>query len=407
MTLIYFIPLILAAAWSIKYDRQAEFDDNKSHRYWLLYVILSLIAALGYALGGDKQQYLSEFAEYSTDISDFAEEIENGIVDRGQMPLWVTLNFFAKVLFDSFTIVQIIESFFVNFAVFYFFKKYTQHVFLTILLFIFSFNYFYFNNEIMREAIAIGICLFATEAYFKKRYIIAFFMVLIAMLFHVSAIVMFLFPFMSFRVTVKRFPFMILGAMAFWFVSNVLFTKIINALLGQEGALVTKVLFYSSYSSGGVGAFIIYTIIYLVCPFLLMHYGLQRGFQDKELIRRKERFMTMYLCIAIVVISFLPLVRFNNYLLIVYMCFTTDTIYTLFKEKKHFLSKIVCFCIFWGYSTFQFVAVNPNSNQSALVLYFPYTTILDTNFDRSERQRIHSIITDGSVDAQNQREVEL
>lgn len=406
MVLIYLIPLALAAIWCFKYDRQAEMDAHKSHRFWLLCIILSLITGLSYALGGDKQIYLTEFEGYPDSFEDIAEHIKLGITTRGQMPGWVLLNCFAKIIFNSFYVVQLIEAFFINFAVFYTVRRYTQHVFFFSILYCLTFTYFYFNTEIMREAFSIGFFLLATETWFRKKYKLAMLLALFAITFHVSAIVFLLFPFMQFRITTKRFLWMVLAAFLFWLVSNALFKVIIAIFLGQTGSLVAKILAYSTFATAPI-AFVIYTIIYIVAPFVIMYLGIHRGVQDQEIIRRKEQFMAFYLCIAIIVPSFLPLSRFLNYPQTVFLCLTTDVLYLLFTERRHFISKVVCVLLIWGYTTYQFIAYNPNANSRYLTLVYPYTGFWDEDtFDRSERQNIHSTITAGfSKSEENTRTV--
>lgn len=407
MVLVYLIPLALAAIWCVRYDRQAEMDSHKSHRFWLLCIILSLITGLSYALGGDKQTYLTEFEGYPDSFENIAEHIRLGITTRGQMPGWVLLNIFAKAIFGSFYVVQLIEAFFINFAVFYTAKRYTQHVFLFSIFYFLTFTYFNFNTEVMREAFSIGFFLLATETWFRKKYTLTVVLGLLAIMFHVSAIVILLYPFLQFRITLKRFPWVVMASAVFWIVSNKLFSIIISLFLGQTGSVAAKILLYSSYSTGLI-AFVIYTVIYVVAPFVIMYLGIHRGAQDPEIIRRKEQFMTFYLCIAVIIPSFLPLVRFLNYPQTIFLCLTTDMLYLLFTEKRHFISKLCCTMLIFGYSIFQYIAFNPYTNSNYLVMYFPYTGFWnEDSFDRTERQNIHAIINSGNTkNAENIRTVE-
>lgn len=407
MSFIYLIPIILSLVWCVEYDRQEKFDDLKSHRFWFLYVILSLITGLSYALGGDKQLYLTEFERYSSDVTNIYRECELGIMERGQMPGWVLLNLFAKSFFDSFYIVQLVEAFFVNFAIFYTCKRYTQRVFFFVLMYCLSFQYFNLNTEVMREAFAVGFCLLGTEMLFRKRYLFSGVLFGLALLFHVSAIAMILlFPLVTFKVTLRRFVWFLLGSLCLWLFSNFLFNLIIEMLLGQEGKLLAKILVYSSFSTG-LFAFVLYLIIYLVTPFFMMRLGIENGIQDAEIMRSKERFLTYYLCIAIVVPSFLPLSRFFNYAIPVVLCMTTDLLYTLLREKSHFFVKIACVLVFWGYTIFQYVTYVPKIDASCLTMWIPYTSILDEgSYDRTYRDHIHSILVDGEIADENKREAE-
>lgn len=405
MVLIYLIPLTLAAIWCVKYDRQAEMDSHKSHRFWLLCIILSLITGLSYALGGDKQTYLDEFELYSTHWDELANTIKMGLLIRGQMPGWVIINYVVKILFGSFYVVQLIEAFFVNIVVFYTAQKYTQRVFLFALLYCFTFTYFVFNTEVMREAFAIGFFLLGAETMFRKKWVATICLFAMAMLFHISAIVVFLLPFMRIRITPKRFLYILLASALFWLASNFLFKFLVAALLGQEGALVEKVLLYSTFSTGPI-AFVIYAAIYLAAPFWIMHLGMRESAADPELIRRKEQFIAYYLCIAIIVPAFLPLARFLNYPRVIFLCLTADLLYRLFASKRHFITKLVCILLTWGYSSYQYIAINPITNSRFLDLFFPYTSILNEDYDRSHRKDLHSTTIGDEKSEENTRTVQ-
>lgn len=407
MSFIYLIPIILALVWSIQYDRQEDFDMRKSHRFWLLCIILSLITGLSYALGGDKQLYLTEFSDYSTDLSQIGIEIELGYLTRGEMPGWVILNVLSKILFDSFYPVQLVEAFFINFAVFYIAKRYTQHTFFFVLLYCLSFQYFNFNTEVMREAFAIGFCALGAEMLFRRCYILTGVLFLLALTFHVSAIAMvLLFPLMRFTIKPKHFLYVSLAALLFWFSSNYLFKFLIELLLGQEGMVVSKILGYSSFSTSFI-ALLIYMVIYQVGPYFMMHWGIEKGSQDPEIMRRKEQYITYYLCIAIIVPSFLPLARFFNYTMPILLCLTTDLLFTLLQEKRHFFTKIACVFVFWGYSIQQYIDYSPKIDARCVVLWFPYTSIVDEDdYDRSYRANIHSILVNGEKAEENTREAD-
>jgi len=406
MTAIYLIPIILAAIWCFLYDDQKEFDSRKSHRFWLLCIILSLITGFSYALGGDKQKYLTEFEEYPNEFYGWLEEIEERLMTKGEMPLWVLLNCFAKNVFNSFYPVQLIEAFWINIAVFHTVKRYTQRVFFFVLLYCFTFTYFTFNTEVMREAFAIGFCLYGMETYFRKKYAHTVLLFTIAIFWHVSSIVMVLFLFTRFKVTPKRLMFTILASATFWALSNLLFSQIVSSFLGEKNALFTRVLMYSTFKVGPI-AYILYLTIYILAPFCIMHYGIPKGLKDKEVIARKEHLMAFYLCIGAIVPSFLPLARFLNYALIAYYCMLTDTLYTLFQDKKHIITKAVCCFIAVGYYTFQYITCNPRSDARYYDLWFPYTSIFDEDsYNRNRRQQIHFSVLTNKKAEENTREVE-
>lgn len=407
MSLVYLIPIILTIVWSIEYDRQAEFDTYKSHRFWLLYVLLSLITGVSYALGGDKQTYLTEFSDYSPYFSDIFREMEAGIMERGQMPGWVLLNVLARAIFDSFYFVQLVEAFFINYVVFSIFKRYTQRVFFCVLLYCLSFQYFNMNTEVMREAFAIGFCLLGAEMLFRQRYGWTCLLFLLALVFHLSAIVMVaLFPFMRFDITPRRFPFVLLASLGMWLLSNLVYVVMLQTMSGQESMIFKKLLSCASFSTGIV-AYFIYTVTYLVAPYVMLHLGIRSGSDDEAIVRQKKHYVACYLCIAIVVPSYLILARLFNYVIPILLCITCDLLFTLFQTKRRFVPKVLCVLLFWGYSVFQYVAYMPKANDRSLAFWIPYTSVIDEgSYDRTYREKIHDALIDGVKAEDNTRDAE-
>lgn len=102
MTIFYVIFILLAGYYSYKYDRIEEYDSHKQHRLWLLCGYLICLTGFSYGLGADKFTYMSEFENYPKNISEVGDYLWVALFTRGHMPLWVLLNLFCKVTFDSF-----------------------------------------------------------------------------------------------------------------------------------------------------------------------------------------------------------------------------------------------------------------------------------------------------------------
>lgn len=130
----------------------------------MLCVLLILITGFSYGLGGDKFVYMRQFEAIPTDIPAL-EYASLAIVIQGNMPLWTLLTIFAKNCFDSFYAVQLIQAIITNLTFFYIASKYTHRYFCFIIAYFLTLTYFIFNTEIMREGIAIAICMVGMEAY--------------------------------------------------------------------------------------------------------------------------------------------------------------------------------------------------------------------------------------------------
>lgn len=80
----------------------------------------------------------------------------------------------------------------------WFIGKYSENITLSIFLF-FMTSYFGFTMGAIRQSLAIAICLLAIDCQMKRKYLLFFALVLLAMTFHSFALVFFASPFLEFR----------------------------------------------------------------------------------------------------------------------------------------------------------------------------------------------------------------
>lgn len=170
-----------------------DIDNVKGLLIWILLLTLILLASLrDITIGGDTANYLRDYnrtPELDTLTKSYFKS------SRFQ-PGWIYLVSFVKTFFNDFNALLFIQALFVNTVIFRFFKKHTKFPLLCILLYFVSY-YIEFNTEILRESIAVCICLLAYNQYLKKKYIPSILLWVLAFYFHISAVIALLFPFIG------------------------------------------------------------------------------------------------------------------------------------------------------------------------------------------------------------------
>lgn len=386
MTLVYLIFLLLAAYCSFKYDALEENDQHKSHRFWMLCGLLICISGFSYGLGGDKFVYMDNFERLSPDLS-FYESIYFGVLIQGNMPLWTILNLLVKQTFDSFYVIQFIQSTIVNLGFCYIIRRYTHRWFMFLLVYFLSEVFFQFNMEVMREGIAIALSMFAAESYMDGKKGRFFALIATAMLFHISATIMLAFPFIRLRITKWTLPAAFAIAGITWVASDFILTHIAVLALGGIGMLIQKVLFYAVQASNIFG-FLRSAITYIIFPFIIMYFGLL--WEDNEEMRqRKEKLISFHIFLSILGCAFAGLSRFRNYMEIYYLVMLADFCYMLFRTKRYFIIRSCTLAGTIFLIALKYFLYYPLNKAYFYQLFVPYTCILDEDRHVYFREDIH------------------
>lgn len=387
MSIFYLIFVILTAYYSFRYDGIEEYDQHKSHRFWLMCFYLILLTGFSYGLGGDKFAYIREFENYPDRFSEVGNYIWIQFIAKGQMPLWTLVNMIAKSIFHSFYALQLMESAAINTAVCYIASKYTHRYFLFLLLYFFTAQYFVFNTEVMREGFAMAFVLFGMQGYLTGRKWMFYLLLPVGVLFHVSAVVALLFPFARFRMSWTSFAVFCMISFVFWLMSDVLLSRVMVAVLGGMGVMVEKVLFYSLQASTIFG-FLRSLITYLIFPFIIMYTVVQNE-TDEGQRHRMEQMLAFMVILGIMASSLAGFVRLYNYSRTFYLVMLATFVYTLFREKRHLIIRIgtlmgTAFLIF-----LQYMIPYKTTNTHYYDFFYPYTCILNETRDVDIREVAH------------------
>ena len=404
MSIFYLIFILLAAYFSYRYDSIEEYDSHKQHRLWLMCGYLICLTGFSYGLGGDKFTYMDEFEFYPSTFSEAFDYIMTGLLTRGQMPLWTLVNIFCKTVFDSFYAVQLIQSAAINIAVCFIVSKYTHRYFLFLLLYFFSLKYFIFNCEVMREGFALAIMMIGMHEYMNGRKWLFYVLWPLALMFHVSAFIAILFPFVNFRLSWKTLYIAIVLSFGFWLASDFIMGKVLSLAFGGEGAFAEKVMFYSLQASSFFG-YLRYLLTYLIFPYIIMYFMiLDEPNEEMKKIRIK---LTSYMVVlAIIAISIYPLARFYNYVQIFYLCMFADFLFVLLRKYEHIVIRVgtsICtiLLMFWFYFSHY-----ETTNTYYYDFFYPYTCILNEDKGVFFRSVAHDEAVNPQVTEKNTRDIE-
>lgn len=170
-----YIILVLIILIVFKIDK----EDTKA--LFISFFLLTLVAALRhYEIGADTYQFYRKYSEIGMDIS---WDYTKFRFEPGFFYLCKISYIFIK---DAQALI-VITSCFINYSVYRFIKLNSKDYCFSTIMYIFA-NIFFSYMNIMRQAMALSVCLFAYEYLKRKEYAKYFVLIGIACLFHTVAI---------------------------------------------------------------------------------------------------------------------------------------------------------------------------------------------------------------------------
>lgn len=404
MSIFYLIFILLTVYFSYRYDNIEGYNSHKQHRLWLICGYMICLTGFSYGLGGDKFIYMEEFEQYPSDISEVGDYIWMQFMLRGQMPFWILVNLFGKIVFNSFYFVQLVESATINIAVCYIVSKYTHRYFLFLLIYFFTLQYFIFNTEVMREGFAMSFALIGMHNWMNGKKWLYFLMFSLALMFHVSAVTMLLFPLVRLRISWKTLAIAFFIAFGMWLFSDLILGKLMVSVLGGMGALVQKVLFYSIQASTIFG-FLRSALTYLIFPFVIMYTSMTLE-SSEELRRCKEKMISFMLLLAILACSLAGFTRLYNYVQVFYLVMLADFLYSLLRFKNHLIIRMGALAGTLFLLALRYMTPYQTTNTRYYDYFYPYTCILHEDKSVFIREIAHQEAVAAEEKDDNVREIE-
>lgn len=379
---IYFVVTILLIIFIIRYDFNGK-TEGRNLCYFMVMVILILIAGLRWRLGIDTMAYMIRFYyNYSSidklSMDDFA---------LGSDPFYTLINVFVKSLGGRFYMVQIIEAAIVNILVFKYIKKHTQFIF-TCVLFFFFISYLNYTMEVMRGSISIAICLFGNDYILEKKWWKGYTLYLIALMFHFQTIVLFILP-MFFFIRFNKFGIALLVVA---FIAGMGLQEFLGqyaVLLGEDsGEVGDKVYGYANSARWGVNNgnmtyFVSLILVKIIYPIFSLLYI--KKYSDNEDLKRLEPFIMFGLGFVLVQMSFPIAFRYVYYYEVYFALIHSYVLVSIIKNntilewKLVYLKAFIFFfpvLLYYGY------------NKYRTHKFHPYTSVIEKKVNK-QRENVY------------------
>lgn len=379
--MIYLLILIGLLLASFLYD----FGNLKIGRNFVFYVFLIVLICLSgfrYRVGGDTYFYILRHT-YIPTLSEIGG-FEFGVTKL--QPLWILLSACAKSITEDFYMVQIFHAIIVNSVIFGFIKTNTKYSF-TGILFYYTCYYPYFNFEILRESLAISIFLLSINFLLRKKWIVYYFLCVVAFLFHFSGVILFFIPIMvqvKFRIILPIIIFLI--GLGF----NTIFSGLVNSINVVSG-LIASMQQYSEYTPTlfGILSIMLFYISYPMFIYITSNKKL-------KINSRLYPLLNSYILIGAFTSFFFIFFRFLNYLTPVLLLFVTEIVHAVFKRKEFKLYRV--FMAYFVVIVFSSMHVNRYFSDTSKYVantkwyshWYPYYSIFDKKVDSKREQLIHS-----------------
>ena len=366
-----------------------QYDIKKKKAYQVLSYRLLLLIAIGVAgcrcvVGGDTVRYMRYFEEYPSlfEVNIFSYALFD--------PLWLLLNSAIKIIWDDFFFFQFVHAILLNILLFYLIKKYSGYKF-TVVFFYFSYLYLYYNMEILREALAIAIFLYALRFYKSGNWGKYYLMVFVCFLFHSSAVVTFFIPLFRYvRYSFfKVFLLMLISIVIFNYLSPVLEVLMMNPMMVQKFELYKD-------ASLNTNAKILHILIYVFIPMLVIYINNTKLKNSNSW--GNEFYMTYFFFASLSVGNTAIGNRFMNYiipvLLLYYVEFLVLALKCCYFKKVKVLFFIIAVCMPLGlkFSSYFKDTSYAVPNTINYFRWFPYTNIWERN-DVEQQQIIEERIS--------------
>ena len=249
------IVLIIILGYILK---PSQNQKNKKKYLILIFTILTIVSAIrNYTVGVDTEQFCRAF-EYIGGMS-ISNAIENTRYELGFVLLCKLLSFIS----DNSQILIIATSIIIMTTIAKFIYEESDDVVLSTLLFVLL-NYYAMYMNVMRQAMAIAIIIISYKAFLKNGKNIKFTLaVLVASLFHQSALVMLILIFFRNKKFSKKYYFisLLIGFLVFVFADKLF--SILLSIFSSYQDYQTSVFAESNYFAAIFNAivlFIFYTV---------------------------------------------------------------------------------------------------------------------------------------------------
>lgn len=383
--MIYIILFLLILIFSYYYDYLGR-TRFREGTYLFILIIFVLLSGFRYRLGVDSIRYEAGFQWVPTLANFNFADLANNSYD----PFYFLFSSLVKTLSSEFWVMQLFHAALVNTVVFYFIKKYSKNIFLSILLY-YVLQYLNFTFEVMRESCAVSMFLLSWEYFVGRKWLKYYIFCVFAFLFHSSAILLFLLPIFSwFRITnlmifSKRTIFILFLIPILGYIIQSSFFDYLNIIAFNERIEGKIVAYQESIFAGQIYSMrsvIVTIILYIIYPLIAIS-SLKKQFHINNLSIEPAVFLCS--CFVLLTIPIAIFYRYNNYFSLFFIVLISNFAYS----NKIYFSKKVCIktksFVLWFIiiSPFLFLKIYSYFNNlddthlKEYMRYYPYNSIFD------------------------------
>lgn len=382
--MIYLIPTILFLVLIYFYDYRGKSSGRLT--WWIVMCVgLICIGGFRYKMGIDSIKY----ENYFTWLHPIQELNAGDFRHTRFSPLYIVLSSLCRSLTSEFMIMQFVVSTIINVTVFRFLWQNTRHVFFAAFLY-WIFLFLNLNMEVLREALAVSVFLWAWPFYRSSRWLWWYVAAVVAFFFHVSSIVLFILPLLWLPGVRTLFRFgpqaivMCLLSAGIAFAINHWFFDFVRLVAVTENMAERAVVYSRTELSGNTlnifGAlgqivrFVLYPLLALW--FLKKH---REGEEPSEAWQKKELLALTGIYVAMATLGITILQRYNNYFLFFSFIVTADWAFTSFKTgvrwiQVRFIYWMFLFLPLFGFQfNSYFNNMNPSGTIRTYMMYYPYS----------------------------------
>lgn len=366
--MIYFAILLTLALFALVHD-VLKVRRGRRLSYWGAYIGLVCLAGFRYKVGGDTYNYM-----YMHELLPNLSGIFNAEVGIEKLqPLWLLFSATAKSIDDAFYVLQFLHAAIVNWVIFDFIRKNSNYRQSAVLVYYFSI-YPFLNFEILREALAICCFLISIRYYVNRVWWRYYALATVALLFHFSAIFLFLLPMIrDVRLTPMRLVMV--------FVLATLLNPLVMAAV--TSATATRLLGfalkgYEEYEYTFFGLLSI-LVLYFLVPLALTWIS-QRWFKvEARYGVVAQRGLLVGACIPLFFIFY----RFFNYFALLYMLAAVDVIHGVINNSSLRRLKPIAvpalFCVTFAFATVRYFQDTSHLAEGTRWYnrWFPYHSVFD------------------------------
>lgn len=396
MLYIFIIFLLLVLTYCYDYR---GYDKGRNEWYLVCLLILIFVGGLRYRLGTDTIVYEDNYKYDFPSLSEYASyDFESTRYGRG----FILLAAIARSISGNFVVLQFLHAIFVNSVVFWFFKKYTQHRFFAILLY-FIFEYLYFTFEIMRESCAVSMFLIGWQYFLANKWGKYYICAIIAVLFHPSALILFVLP--IFNLPIFR-PFFRFGI---WYWSMVGAVLVISAIISVKFFDIIRLIeltdaqnYAATYEDSyfgesknlnilGFAVLILREVLYVYIAIVL----LRRKYVDDYIVDKLEYIVCISIYLTMMALSIRILDRFTNYISPFVILAISEAMFSKIKLKsRNLIMSFTCWMLlimpYISIKCYGYFTEDRDSGIKIIRKYYPYESVLNPVKNKEREMLYHA-----------------